>query len=151
MKLPKELGALFERDLEKLLVELNSYEQEDDLWVVKEEIKNSSGNLMMHICGNLKHFIGATLDNTGYVRERDVEFSGRVSKSELSEGIGETKEVLSSYFERVSVDDMSDPYPLQPFGYPMTKSQFLIHLYGHLSYHMGQINYHRRLVGSTNN
>ncbi len=147
MKLPSELNALFERDLEKLSEELNSYENEDDIWTVNGEIKNSAGNLFLHLCGNLKHFIGATLNKTGYERDRDFEFSGKVSRNDLVENIMETKEMLASYFERVSVDDMSDPYPLQPFGYPMTKSQFILHLYGHFNYHMGQINYHRRLLG----
>jgi uncharacterized damage-inducible protein DinB len=147
MKLPSELNALYERDLDRLSVELNSYGNEEDIWIVKGEINNSAGNLFLHLCGNLKHFIGATLNKTSYVRDRDFEFSGKVSKEELEGSIRETKEVLASYFERVSADDMSDPYPLQPFGYPMTKSQFILHLYGHLNYHMGQINYHRRLVG----
>ncbi|MEP1095469.1 MAG: DinB family protein [Cyclobacteriaceae bacterium] len=147
MKLPSELAALFERDIEKLSDELNGYKNEDDIWVTKGEIKNSAGTLFLHLCGNLKHFIGATLDNTGYVRDREFEFAGKVTKEELANGIQETKEMLANYFDRVSIDDMSDPYPLQPFGYPMTKSQFIIHLYGHLSYHMGQVNYHRRLIG----
>ena len=146
MKLPSELNKLFTRDLDKLSKELNSYENEDQIWVVKNEINNSAGTLFLHLCGNLKHFIGATLDKTGYERDREFEFSGKVSKDDLVSNINETKEVLNEYFERVSVDDMSDPYPLQPFGYPMTKSEFLVHLYGHLSYHMGQINYHRRLI-----
>ncbi|MEP5613303.1 MAG: DinB family protein [Cyclobacteriaceae bacterium] len=147
MKLPSELAALFERDLEKLSEELNAYKKEDLIWAVKGEIKNSAGTLFLHLCGNLKHFIGATLDNTEYVRDREFEFAGKATKEELGTNILETKEMLASYFERVSIEDMSDPYPLQPFGYPMTKSQFIIHLYGHLSYHMGQINYHRRLLG----
>ena len=146
MKLPSELNALFERDLDRLAVELNSYESEESLWKVAGEIKNSSGNLILHLCGNLKHFIGSTLQKDGYERDREFEFSGNASKEELSQNITETKAMLSSYFERVSVEDMSDPYPLQPFGYPMTKSHFLIHLYGHLNWHLGQINYHRRLI-----
>ncbi len=146
MKLPSELSALFARDLDKLSEELNSYQNDEDLWIVKGEINNSAGNLFLHLCGNLQHFIGATLNKTGYERNREFEFSGKVSKEELVENIEETNEMLANYFERVSVDDMSDPYPLQPFGYPMTKSQFILHLYGHLNYHMGQINYHRRLL-----
>lgn len=148
MKLPSELNALFERDLEKLSIELGSYQNEDDIWSIQGDIKNSAGNLFLHLCGNLKHFIGATLDKTDYVRDRDFEFEGKMSREELSSNIVETKSMLASYFERVSFEDMSDPYPLQPFGYPMTKSQFILHLYGHLNYHMGQINYHRRLLGS---
>ncbi len=146
MKLPSELKALFERDLDRLKIELNSYESEEDLWKIAGDIKNSAGNLILHICGNLKHFVGATLAKNGYERDREFEFSGTVTKEELTNNITETNEVLGAFFDAVSVDDMSDPYPLQPFGYPMTKSHFLLHLYGHLNWHLGQINYHRRLL-----
>lgn len=146
MKLPSELKKLFERDLERLNAELNLYEKEEDLWKVSGDIKNSAGNLILHLCGNLKHFVGATLHKTEYLRDRETEFAGKATKAELAENIKETKEILIDYFERASVDEMTDPYPLQPFGYPMTKSEFLIHLYGHLSWHMGHINYHRRLL-----
>ena len=51
------------------------YKNEEDVWKIKEGISNSAGNLTLHLLGNLNHFIGATLGNTGYVRERDKEFS----------------------------------------------------------------------------
>lgn len=145
MKLPSELKSLFERDLDRLTKELTSYESDDDIWSIKGDIKNSAGTLVLHICGNLQHFVGAVLDSTGYERDREFEFNGRTSKKELLESIEVTKEVVYKYFDRATMDDMFDPYPLQPFGYPMTKSQFLIHLYGHLNWHLGQIDYHRRL------
>ena len=125
MKLPSELKTLFERDLDRLSVELNSYEEEDNIWNTQGDIKNSAGTLILHICGNLKHFIGATLDKTDYVRDREFEFAGKVTKDELAQNINETKDVLSTYFERVSVDDMSDPYPLQPFWIP--NDQIYVH------------------------
>lgn len=146
MKLPEEFKKLFERDLLRLRDELDKYEDEERLWEKSGVIKNSAGNLIMHICGNLRHFIGATLNNDGYERNRPFEFEGKLPKDELLIWIDDTKKALVSYFERVSEADMYDPYPEQPFGYPMTKSQFLIHLYGHLNYHLGQINYHRRLL-----
>lgn len=146
MKLPSELLKLFERDLERLNSELNEYKKEEDLWKVSGDTKNPAGNLILHICGNLKHFVGATLCKTDYVRDREAEFTGKATKAELAENIRETKELIRDYLERASVDNMTDPYPLQPFGYPMTKSEFLIHLYGHLNWHMGHVNYHRRLL-----
>ena len=146
MKLTEEFKALFERDLDRLQNELNAYKDQKVLWQTHGAIANSAGNLIMHICGNLKHFIGATLDHTGYERDRAFEFEGRTGKSELDDSIAGTKKTVMGYFERASEEEMHDPYPEQPFGYPMTKSQFFIHLYGHLNYHLGQINYHRRLL-----
>ena len=104
------------------------------------------GNLILHICGNLKHYIGAILNGTGYVRERDLEFSGTATRSELEQNIEETKRVVSDYLAHVSDDALAQPYPQPPYEYPMTNSHFLIHLYGHLHYHLGQVNYHRRLI-----
>ena len=62
----QELITLFERDLNKMAEEVKTYKEESQLWVVKGEIKNSAGNLCFHLLGNLNHFIGAILGNTGY-------------------------------------------------------------------------------------
>ena len=146
MKVNKDLQKLYERDLDRLLNELNSYHEAEMLWEKRGEISNSAGNLIMHLCCNLQHFVGAVLCQNGYERDRENEFSGRMDKSELEEEIKKTKETLFNYFESATEEDLSYPYPQQPFGYPMSKFQFLLHLYGHLNYHLGQVNYHRRLV-----
>lgn len=146
MKTAEELKKLFIRDLDKVMQELNSFDHSESLWEVKGQIANSAGNLIMHICGNLQYFIGTVLDSTGYERDREEEFSGNVSVDSLQEEIVETKNVIATYLDKVTDDELSYPYPQQPFGYPMTKFHFLIHLYGHLNYHLGQINYHRRLI-----
>lgn len=146
MNFSQEIDALFERDLKRLQVELDMYDHEDKLWIIHGEINNSAGNLMMHICGNLQHFVGAVLNDSKYERNRDFEFSGKLSKGEILEQIKKTKEVVATSLSHIPADELSAPYPLQPFGYPMTKSQFLMHLYGHLNYHLGQVNYHRRLL-----
>jgi hypothetical protein len=66
---------IFERDLNKLKEEINLYKEESNLWKIEKNISNSAGNLALHLIGNLHHFIGAVLGNTGYVREREKEFS----------------------------------------------------------------------------
>jgi hypothetical protein len=140
------MKALFERDLDRLRAELDAYSDDDRLWQVAKDIKNSAGNLIMHICGNLHHYIGAVLSETGYVRDRDFEFTGRVAREELERGIDETKRVVGDYFASASEDDWAEDYPANPLGSRMSISHFLIHLYGHLHYHLGQVNYHRRFV-----
>ncbi len=69
------LSQLFLRDLEKLKTEISSFKDEKKIWEISGEIKNSAGNLCLHLCGNLQHFIGAVLGNSGYIRNRDAEFS----------------------------------------------------------------------------
>lgn len=146
IKVGVELSKLFERDFKRLENELNLYSEEQNLWIVKGEIANSAGNLALHLCGNLKHFIGATLAKSGYERDRPFEFSGKVSKAELIKDAAESSQVVINYLNNVSEEELSEEFPLQPFGHPMSVSEFLFHLYGHFNYHLGQINYHRRLL-----
>ena len=71
----KILIQLFQRDLEKLKTEITSYNDKNKMWEVKGKISNSAGNLCLHVCGNLQHFIGAVLGNSGYGRNREAEFN----------------------------------------------------------------------------
>jgi|KBSSwiStaDraftv2_1062776.scaffolds.fasta_scaffold165371_2 uncharacterized damage-inducible protein DinB len=141
------LIQLFERDLDKLKEEISLYESEEKLWVVKDGINNSGGNLCLHLCGNLQHFIGATLGETGYIRNREAEFKVKnVPRAKLLEEIAASRTVVTDTLEQVSKNELANDYPIQVFGEPMTTEWFLIFLLGHLNYHVGQINYHRRLM-----
>lgn len=141
------LKILFDRDLDKLKNELSNYKNESNLWVIKKGINNSAGNLALHIIGNLNHFIGAILGNSGYVRNRDVEFSQKdVPVSQMLQEIDEVKTTIYNTFEGLSEEELIKMYPINVFGFEMTSLFFLIHLHSHLTYHLGQINYHRRLI-----
>jgi uncharacterized damage-inducible protein DinB len=141
------LVELFNRDLDILAKEINSYSDEPKLWVISRDINNSAGNLCLHICGNLQHFIGAILGNTGYVRNRDAEFGDKnIPKTELLSSIDNSKEVVKTVLSSLSEDQIAKDYPIDVFKKKMTTSYFLIHLHSHLNYHLGQINYHRRLL-----
>jgi len=141
------LTQLFLRDLEKLKTEISSFKDEKKIWETAGEVKNSAGNLCLHLCGNLQHFIGAVLGKSGYVRNRDAEFSRRdVPIRELVAEIDLTIEILKKTFAGLKEDDLQKIYPINVFGYEMTTEFFLTHLTTHLNYHLGQINYHRRLL-----
>ncbi|CAN5407085.1 hypothetical protein BH10ACI3_BH10ACI3_19950 [soil metagenome] len=143
--LTEVLTQLYERDLAKLRTEVEQYPDEADLWRKEGDIPNSAGNLTLHLIGNLKHFIGAILGNSGYIRERDKEFSGTgVPREMLLSWIDETRNIVSSTLANHTPDDLARTYPLEVFGHPMTTEYFLVHLSTHLTYHLGQINYHRR-------
>ena len=142
----EDLKRLYERDLDRLSKELSSFPNEESLWVSVDGINNSAGNLFMHLCGNLQHFIGAVLDANGYVRDRDFEFTGKSTIEELKKEIEVTKKTVLSYFEEVDHISFEDHYPIEVFGHPMSIGYFIIHLQGHLNYHLGQINYHRRIL-----
>ncbi|WP_317238866.1 DinB family protein [Hanstruepera flava] len=145
--LTQTLTKLFVRDLSKLQEEINLYTTESQMWQVTHGISNSAGNLALHIVGNLNHFIGATLGNTGYIRQRDLEFSSKnVPKNTIINQIEDTKTMLEQVLPTLTEADLQQEYKRRPFEDYMTTEYFLVHLSMHLAYHLGQINYHRRLI-----
>jgi len=145
--LSETLIKLFNRDLNRLKLEIESYNDENNLWVIEKEISNSAGNLCLHIVGNLNTFIGAEFGSTGYVRQRDLEFSLKdVPRAELINQIVETTSMVEKVIETLNEDDFQKEYSRRVFEDKMTTEFFLIHLTAHLNYHLGQINYHRRLL-----
>jgi len=141
------LIELFIRDLNKLNDEILAYPDEYSLWEVDAKIKNSGGNLAIHIIGNLNHFIGAHLGSTNYIRQRDKEFNDKnVPRELIIDHIKDIKNILNDVLSSLNNEALSRNYPIEVFGKPMSTEYFLIHLYGHLNYHLGQINYHRRLL-----
>ena len=145
--LRKVLTELYERDLNKLRDEIAQYTDENDLWKTSDGISNSAGNLCLHLTGNLKHFFGAVIGGTGYVRDRDAEFANKnISRSEMLADIDATRNVVLSTLAGLTEEDLDKPYPIEVFGHPMTTGYFVTHLATHFNYHLGQINYHRRLL-----
>ena len=105
--LTEVLLSLFKRDLEKLKEEINLYKTESNLWILEEGISNSSGNLCLHLVGNLNHFIGEGLGNTGYVRQRELEFSLKdVPKSQLIAQVDDTIAMVEEVLGKLSNDDL---------------------------------------------
>ncbi len=141
------LIILYKRELNRLKDEISAYADDTILWKTDNNIKNSGGNLTLHLIGNLNHFIGATLGNSSYIRQRDKEFNDKdVSRKYILDQIDKLKALLEGVFSSLTQEDLDKKYPIEVFGKPMTTEYFLIHLYGHLNYHLGQINYHRRLL-----
>jgi len=141
------LVQLFIRDLEKLKTEISSFKDEKNIWKISGDIKNSAGNLCLHLCGNLQHFIGAVLGNSGYVRNRDAEFSRKnVPLKELLSEIENTTRAVEKTLKELKEEKLQEIFPSNVFGDNMTTGFFLTHLATHLNYHLGQVNYHRRLV-----
>ena len=141
------LIKLFKRDLNKLKVEIESYSDEKNLWLTDKDIVNSAGTLCLHLVGNLNAYIGAELGHSGYIRQRDLEFSLRdVPRSQLIRQVDETIVIVENTLNRLTGEDLDKEYAMQVFNEAMTTEYFLVHLSTHLTYHLGQINYHRRLL-----
>jgi uncharacterized damage-inducible protein DinB len=141
------LKTLFRRDLTRLRAEITLYKSEETLWQVEHGIANSAGNLCLHLIGNLNTYLGTELGKTGYVRHREQEFSLKdIPKAELLEKIDETILVVDNALGTVTESQLDEEYPLLVFDEKTSTGYFLVHLATHLGYHLGQINYHRRLL-----
>ena len=141
------LAALFKRDLLKLKSEIESYKDEANLWKIEKNIANPAGNLCLHLIGNLNTYIGATLGQSGYVRNRDAEFSLKnIPRKELIQKIEYTINMIDRVMPTLTTDQLEKEYPMVVLKEPTSTEFFLMHLATHLSYHLGQVNYHRRLV-----
>lgn len=133
--------------LNALKSEISSYRNEENIWKLEGEISNTPGNLCLHICGNLNHFYGAVIGNTGYIRERELEFSQiNVAREELIKGIDDTKNMMEKIFDGLTLNDVNKIYPIDKFGNNVTYGFIFSRLISHLTYHLGQINYHRRII-----
>jgi uncharacterized damage-inducible protein DinB len=137
------------RDLRALDREIAAYPDDESLWLTPNGISNSAGNLALHMAGNLRHFIGAALGNNGYVRDRDAEFSRTgLSRFDLRQEVGAAISDLETAFDMIGPAQLESPYPLLIRERRINTADFLIHLAVHLGYHLGQLDYHRRLLTS---
>ncbi|MVT09137.1 DUF1572 family protein [Chitinophaga tropicalis] len=141
------LKQLFQRDLLKLKTEISAYQHEQNIWIIDGNIANSAGNLCLHLVGNLNTFIGAELGHSGYIRNREEEFSKKdVPRSELLQMIDGAISIIEKTLDALPAHKLEEEYPKVVFESKMSTAYFLTHLAMHLAYHLGQINYHRRLL-----
>jgi hypothetical protein len=91
-----DLSRLLVRELETFAREVELFPDDESLFKTLPGVANSAGNLGLHVCGNLQHFVGAVLGNTGYVRNRDAEFAARSGRrDDLARMLRETAAVVS--------------------------------------------------------
>jgi hypothetical protein len=147
MSTTQDLAPLYRRDLTRLRQQIEAFPNDETLWHTLPGVTNPAGNLVLHLSGNLREYIGRQLGNLPYQRKRDLEFSTRgLSKEDLLTRIAELYLTIPDIIEKLTPAQMETEYPEQVLGVPMTTQQFVIHLQGHLNWHLGQIDYIRRIV-----
>lgn len=145
------LGAILLRDLRSLDRQIAAYPDDASLWVTPPGISNSAGVLAQHLCGNLRHFVGAVLAGTGFARDREAEFATRDrTRAELRAELATAVEELEPALARITSAMLDAPYPVPLAGRQVPCADFMVHLVAHLGYHLGQIDYHRRLITTSN-
>ncbi|RDY59391.1 DUF1572 family protein [Flagellimonas nanhaiensis] len=146
----ESIKELYYRDLRRLKQEIELYKDDTTLWKTERSIKNSGGNLCLHIVGNLKTYIGNGLAQIGYVRQRDLEFSDKfVDREELYKRIDETIQIVDQGLSKLDDDRLTEDFPIIIWEKKTEMAFTIIHLHSHLNYHLGQINYHRRILEET--
>lgn len=144
----EQYALLFRRELHKVIDELNQYENDAAIWIVRGDIKNSAGHLCQHLIGNLKTFIGRELGGLPYERDRDAEFGQHLfERPDLILLLADTESIIEESLRKLSPEQLAKPYPpVLTLTEDQTVDFVLTHLLSHLNYHLGQINYHRRLI-----
>lgn len=147
MSLPHSLRIMLIRDLRMLAKELDAYSDEKLIWTLPPGLKNSAGTLALHLTGNTRHFIGTILGGSDYQRNREFEFSGQpvplaTLKQEIESAIADIDRTLQ---QRADIN-LESIYPIEVGGHKLTVGTFLTHLAVHFGYHLGQVDYHRRIV-----
>ena len=145
--LAHELAALYTRDLTRLVQEISAFPDTATLWQTRAGITNSAGNLALHLDGNLREFIGRLLGKHDFTRDRPREFSDSgIEQRDLVARLSAVRDESPLVVANLSAEELDAVYPQPHGGVTLSTRQMLIHLDGHLSYHLGQIDYLRRVL-----
>lgn len=142
-----DLRATMVRDLRTLGREVAAYPSDSALWQAVPGITNTGGTLALHLVGNLQHFIGAVLGGSAFKRDREAEFARRdATRAELGAEVERAIAAVEQTLPRLTAAQLAAEYPLEVGGRRLPTARFLAHLGSHLAYHLGQLDYHRRIV-----
>ena len=143
---PTDFKEFYLRELDNLHKDISAFSNESKLWAIAGDIKNSPGNLCLHLLGNVNHFIGATIGKNGYVRKREEEFTLKnIQLTQLLADIDATKAIVEKVLSNLDAAELQKDYPIEIHGKHSTEYMLAFFL-AHFTYHLGQINYSRRLM-----
>lgn len=142
-----DICRLLVRELDAFAREVEMFPDDESLFRVVPGVTNSAGNLALHVCGNLRHFVGAVLGGTGYVRNRDLEFQARSGRrADVARQLHETAAIVTQALGQLPPEALEKPYPQPVADLRLPCRLFLVHLAVHLGFHLGQAGYLRRIV-----
>jgi len=145
--LVEAVTAILDRDLRALARQVEAYPDDAALWRTPDGAPNSAGTLVVHLAGNIQHYLGAHLAGTAFVRDRPGEFSARdVPRAALLRQIEAAQAAVRSAAKRSGDRALDEDFPEIVGGMRVATGEYLIHLVSHFAYHLGQVDYHRRLV-----
>jgi uncharacterized damage-inducible protein DinB len=140
-------AQLIVRELTGFANELNLCADDGVIWQTVPGVSNSLGTLAVHVCGNLRHFVGGVLGHSGYVRDRAAEFSRTaVPRAVLLQELADTAAIVVETLEQLPAEQVEQPFPQPVGGVTMPTGLFLTHLAAHTAFHLGQAGYLRRAL-----
>lgn len=145
--LPGTASVLLRRDLAAVRRSVEAYPDDASLWAERPGFPNAGGTLALHVAGNVRHYVGAVLGQSGYVRDRDAEFSRRgVPRHAIVAELEEARSAVERALGALGDEALAGPYPIPVSGRIVSTADLLVHLATHLAFHLGQLDYHRRAV-----
>ena len=142
-----DVGRVLKRDVLGLRHEIEMFPEDAGLWAVVPGITNSAGTLGLHVAGNIQYFVGAVLGGSGYVRNRDAEFSLRgLNRAEVMAELARAEAEIEPALLPLDDAALAAPFPVALKGIAMPTSRFLIGLAVHTAFHLGQAGYLRRVL-----
>ncbi|MGL4612051.1 MAG: DinB family protein [Trueperaceae bacterium] len=143
----EDLKILYLREVATLERELDLYPDDKSVWKELPGLPNPGGTLFLHLAGSLQHFFGATLGKSEYVRDRAAEFSKRdVPRSEIKGELSRARQGVQAGFANLTEESLGQVFPVQYADAEVSTQLTLLQFSSHLAYHLGQIDYHRRVV-----
>ena len=142
-----DIHFFYQRDIQRVIDEIALFKDEANIWKICGSTKNSAGNLALHLIGGLNYLIGTNLFHTGYVRNRDAEFTIKgIGKEQLIEQLKELNSMIDKTISSLTEEQLDSSFPIFFDKENATVNYVLTQLLLHLNYHLGQINYLRRIL-----
>jgi uncharacterized damage-inducible protein DinB len=125
---------------------------DDQFWKNPYAYGNSAGHLVLHLTGNLNYYIGAQIAKTGYVRNRDLEFTEtrRPRKAEVLRKFDETIAMVIATLGQQREVDWTLPYSAEREPEAHDRFRAFLHCATHLFHHLGQLIYLSRELTKSN-
>lgn len=142
MTITAEIFSIFKKELENLSKEINSYPNEDSLWVNLPNKTSSAGALTLHLIGNIQQTIGILLYHPPKISHWET--ATKITRKQLTTEIELTIETLRLALSPMRDSELKREFPQKIDSESVTTGKVLIELFGHLTYHLGQIHYHRK-------
>jgi uncharacterized damage-inducible protein DinB len=118
----------------------------EQIWMRGGDHENAIGNLVLHLCGNVRQWIGSGVGGQADVRMRDAEFAARggLEAAELRERLTAVVAGAAEIIRTLPAGRLTERIRVQ--GYDVSVLEAIYHVVEHFSGHTGQIIFATKLL-----